>query len=136
MGLPSVNFLASLCFLIFLQNYLILKKYVFGNPSFTYTLKIGHRFLFLILAKVGLGCFISFSPIAARGGYSLAALHRLLLLWFPGSRAQVRSCGTRLSCSEICGIFPIRDGTHVSCGKHSLPLSHQGSPTVPYINIV
>ena len=98
-----------------------------------------------------LGCCTGFSLIAVSGGYSLVAVHWLLLvmasllaqhghwsvrasvwaeflgLW--GSGALERRLNNGLSCSVAWGVFP--DQGLNSCLPHwpadSLPLSHQGS---------
>ena len=54
-----------------------------------------------------------------------------LLLQSMGSRARgLSSCSTRLNCPMECGIFQIRDQTHVPLHQQvdSYPLHHQGSP--------
>ena len=35
--------------------------------------------IYLVLAILGLCCCVGFSPVAASGGYSLVAVHRLLI---------------------------------------------------------
>ena len=84
------------------------------------------------MTVLGLHCCAGFSLAVASRAYSLAAVYGLLIavawlllltgsrahrpqqLWLLGSGAQVHQLhGFR--CSEACGIFPIRDWTHVSC---------------------
>ena len=103
----------------------------------------------LFLAVLGLHCCTGFSLVVARGGYSLMAMHGLLIsvaslvaghgiysmqasavvapgLLSTGSAVAVQG----LSCSPACGILP--DQGLYPCilhqQTHSLPLSHQGSP--------
>ena len=78
-----------------------------------------------------LGLFSSCSPRAPLCGASL--------LWGTGSRLMgFRSCssgvGSRgLSCSKACGIFPDQGSNPCSLRWQAdyLPLSHQGSPSLP-----
>ena len=105
--------------------------------------------IILFLAVLGLHCCTGFSLVVARGGYSLMAMHGLLIsvaslvaghgiysmqasavvapgLLSTGSAVAVQG----LSCSPACGILP--DQGLYPCilhqQTHSLPLSHQGSP--------
>ena len=90
---------------------------------------------------LGLRCSMSFSPVAASGGFSLTAVLRLLVaaaslivepglrvcgLWVCGlSRCGSQALELRLSCSVACGMFP--DQGSDLCLLHgqaaSLPLS-------------
>ena len=89
---------------------------------------------YLFMTALGLCCCAGSSLVVASRGYSVAVVAWLLL--FTGFRAhgpqELRHVGSAVvtpglwssgspvvvhgfSCSEACGIFPVRDWTHVSC---------------------
>ena len=93
-------------------------------------------FIYLFLAVLGLHCCAGVSLVGASRGFSLVAVLRLhnwwLLLW--------RTCSVvvphGLSCSMTCGIF-LNPGWKLCLllwRANSLPLSHQGSPCVVFLN--
>ena len=89
---------------------------------------------------LGLHCCVGFSLIVESGGYSLIVVGEVLLiavaslgcglqyLQHVGSVAVVH----RLGCSEACGIFLGQESNPrlLHWQADSLPLSHQGSPTI------
>ena len=70
------------------------------------------------------------SLFAAGGGYSLAAVHRLVASLVAEHRLKVH----RLSCSEACGLTPDQGSNqHPQHWKaDSYSLYHQGSPKVTF----
>ena len=100
----------------------------------------------LFMAVLGLGGRVGFSLVVASEGYSLVALHSLLVVVASLVRLQgtqpvlvvapeLESTGSivavnGLGCSTVCGIFP-GQGLNL-CLLHwqadSLLLTHQGSP--------
>ena len=113
-------------------------------------------FIYLCLAVVSLHCRMDFSVVAASRGYSVVAMHKLLIavaslvgsmdsrvhrllqFWQMGSIVEapgLQSTGSidvahRLSCSAAHGIF-LDQGSNphlLHWQADSLPLNHQGSP--------
>ena len=100
-------------------------------------------------ASLPLGCYFStfylfmafwvsvaacrLSLVAAGGGYSLAAVHRLLTV-VASLVAEHRLKTHRLSCSEACGLIPDQGSNqhppHWQADSYSL--YHQGSPKVNF----
>ena len=101
-------------------------------------------FMYLFLALLGLHCCAAFSWVAASRGYSIAAVHRLLVAVAPlvaehrlqacrlhshssqSLKHELHSCGARAQLLHGMWDLP-RPGTE-SMAPDSLLLSHQGSP--------
>ena len=91
---------------------------------------------------LGLRGSLGFSLVAARGGCSPVAVHRLLIavsslvelglleVWASAVEAY------RLSCSMACGIFPDQASNPclLHCQADSLSPRHQGSPQIVFLN--
>ena len=101
--------------------------------------------LFFFLAVLGLRCYVNFSLVLESSGYSLVAVHQLLIGWASlivehrllGMLALVvtdpwlESTGSvveahELNCPKACGIFPDQESNPclLNWQADSLPLSH------------
>ena len=101
----------------------------------------------ICFSVLDLPCLMDFSLVAVGRGYSLVAVSGLLTAVASCCRAQAlgwagfHSCGIwtqvvlapRLSCSAACGIF-LDQGSNPQFQADSLPLSHQGSPSL-FLNL-
>ena len=95
-------------------------------------------FIYLWLCCVFVAAACGLSLVVESRGYSLAALHRLLIV-VPSPVAEHRLCAQdssvvvahELSCSAACGIFPDQGSNPCLLHRqvHSYPMYHQASPT-------
>ena len=94
-------------------------------------------YIFMVVLGLRCCCVWAFSSCGVRG-YSLVALHRLLIV-VPSLVAEHRLCtqsssvvvAHELSCSAPCGIFPDQglNPCPLHWQAHSYPMYHQESPT-------